>query len=261
MPHPDPAPRPPHPKRANDLARALARRAARTEDHEDPAMTTQDTIQIETDGGADTLRRSEYFPTLVYAARLHDAAAMNRDILAAIHAERAADEQGIERSNFRSLGGWHSKNRLHRNPRFKRLTDRINTLAAGVSQDIGYAHDRRLEITTMWSITNPPGSSNRAHVHPGALWSGVYYVQSPKGAGRIEFTDPRTQHLMNQGMFIPNKKRKTMCWTKVKVEPTAGKVLFFPSWLYHSVEPNLAEGDGPDADRVIISFNINQNKR
>ncbi|MGR3660732.1 MAG: TIGR02466 family protein [Paracoccaceae bacterium] len=93
------------------------------------------------------------------------------------------------------------------------------------------------------------------------MWSGVYYVQAPEGAGKIEFTDPRTVQSFNSAAFIPNQQRPVECWTKVKVQPVAGKMLFFPSWLYHSVEPNLATGDGPDSDRIIISFNINQSKK
>ena len=42
-------------------------------------------------------------------------------------------------------------------------------------------------------------------------------------------------------------------WTyqKVTYEPTPGRLLLFPAWLPHGVEPNLS-----DADRVVISFNI-----
>ena len=46
----------------------------------------------------------------------------------------------------------------------------------------------------------------------------------------------------------------------MKVKPVAGKMLFLPSWLYHSVEPNLADGTGNASERIIISFNINQKR-
>lgn len=222
---------------------------------------TRTISQIETDGGQDELRRDDYFPTLVYSSRLHDAEDMNKEILAAIYAERDKDSKGIERSNYRSLGGWHSHNNLHKDKKFNRLTNRIHKMLASVNENLGYDQSKHLRVSTMWSITNPPLSSNRAHIHPGALWSGVYYVQAPEGAGAIEFTDPRVVTIMNGASFIPNKRRKTECWTKVKVKPIAGKMLFFPSWLYHSVEPNLAEGDGNEAERIIVSFNISQWKK
>ena len=222
---------------------------------------TRTIAQIENGQGVDELRRDDYFPTLVYSTRLHDGPEMNKKILAAIYEEREKDSKGIERSNFRSLGGWHSHNNLHREENFKPLTNRIHRMLSGVSANLGYDKSRYLQITTMWSITNPPLSSNRAHIHPGALWSGVYYGQAPEGAGCIEFTDPRTVTIMNSATFIPKQKRKTECWTKVKVQPQPGKMLFFPSWLYHSVDPNLAQGDGPESERIIISFNVNQRKK
>ena len=222
---------------------------------------TRTIAQLDTDGGQDELRRDDYFPTLVYSTKLHDTEAMNREILAAIYEERDKDSKGIERSNYRSLGGWHSHNNLHKDPKFNKLTNRIHKMLSGVNENLGYDPTRHLRVSTMWSITNPPLSSNRAHIHPGALWSGVYYVQAPEGAGAIEFTDPRVVTIMNGASYIPNKRRKTECWTKVKVKPVAGKMLFFPSWLYHSVEPNLAEGEGDAAERIIISFNISQWKK
>ena len=73
----------------------------------------------------------------------------------------------------------------------------------------------------MWSIINPPGSANRAHIHPGCTWSGVYYIQAPEGCGNIEFIDPRTENLMHQPRYVPNKKRPKHCWTKVNLTPEA----------------------------------------
>jgi len=219
---------------------------------------TRTITQIEALGGQDELRRDDYFPTLVYSAFVHDAEEMNKEILAAINIERDRDNKGIERSNYRSLGGWHSHNNLHKDKKFDRLTNRLHKMGEAISDNLGYAKNRRLEITTMWSISNPPGASNRTHIHPGAIWSGVYYVQAPEGAGQIELVDPRTVNLMNSATYMPNVKRKTECWTKVKVKPVAGKMLFFPAWLYHGIDPNLATGTGRDSERVVIAFNINQ---
>ena len=48
---------------------------------------------------------------------------------------------------------------------------------------------------------------------------------------------------------------------KVSFSPVAGRMLLFPSWLYHSVEPNRAtpvDGCEQGGDRVILSFNLSQ---
>lgn len=162
------------------------------------------------------------------------------------------------RSSYAELGGWHSQIRLHKDPRFVGLVQQVDAVSAMMCRELGYHTAYRLRIGTMWSIINPPGGANRAHIHPGCIWSGVYYVQAPKNSGRIEFVDPRTENLMSPAKFIPGTKRPRMCWTKVQYKPFAGKMLIFPAWLYHSVVPNRSRAEGKKADRIIVSFNLRQ---
>ena len=205
---------------------------------------------------------NHYFPTQVFSYQLDDqmAQAANTHLLESIYAERTRDAAGIQRSNFRALGGWHSHNNLHMEEAYKPLVELIGAVCVSINQKNGYHMGYRLKIGTMWSVINPPGSSNRAHIHPGCLWSGVYYVQTPENGGNIEFLDPRTQNLISPPRFQPNKKRPKACWSKVNFTPKAGKLLIFPSWLYHSVAPNLSTEKGAASERVIISFNLSQTK-
>jgi len=221
-------------------------------------MARTTVAKFDTEGGQDSLNRDDYFPTMVFSSMLHDAESLNKDIMKAINDERDRDEKGIERSNIKALGGWHSHNNLHKDKAFDRLTNRIHTLLKGIPKNLGYATNRHLELTTMWSVSNPPLASNRTHIHPGALWSGVYYVQTPEGAGKLDMTDPRTVATMHQPIYTKHHKRKVETWNKVTIKPVAGKLLFFPAWLYHGIAPNMAEGSGRDADRVVIAFNVNQ---
>lgn len=206
------------------------------------------------------MKQELYFSTQVFSFQLDEEIAemANGVLLKEIHSERKRDRKGLQRSNFRSLGGWHSQNDLHKRPQYKKLTDFISACCTSISEQNGYDRSYRLQVMGMWSVINPPGSSNRSHIHPASLWSGVYYVQTPKNAGKIEFTDPRTQQLMMPARYVPNKKRPPTCWTKVNFTPKSGLLLIFPSWLYHSVAPNLSENKGTDGERVIISFNISQ---
>ncbi len=219
-------------------------------------LSTNRTLETKAD-----VTEAAYFPTQIFSLMVPEANRLNAELLGHINAERESDRKGIQRSNFRALGGWHSQNDLHKQDRFGTLVGHIETCAAHVSDANGYHRGYRLEIGTMWSIINRPGSSNRSHIHPSCQWSGVYYVQAPENSGNIEFTDPRTQNLIMQPRFIPNRKRPKPCWTKVSVTPRAGKLLMFPSWLYHAVAPNLSTEAGRAGERVIISFNLTQQKR
>ena len=205
--------------------------------------------------------KKTYFPTMVFQIDVDNAEELNRKLLALIYAERARDQQGIQRSNYQELGGWHSQNDLHKSPDYADLVKKITEATDRMGRELGYDDRYGMKIGTMWSIINPPGGANRSHIHPGCMWSGVYYIQAPEGAGNIEFSDPRTVHLMNQPKFKPNSKRPRDSWIKVRFTPTAGRMLIFPAWLYHGVDPNISREKGDAANRVIISFNLNQQKR
>ncbi len=208
-----------------------------------------------------SVKVARYFPTLVFSLEVPDSELLNARLIEAIYAARERDETGVRKSNFPELGGWHSHVKLHKDAAFSGLVQHVDAAAAKMNRELGYHRSYRLKIGTMWSIVNSPGGLNRAHIHPGCIWSGVYYVQAPRNSGRIEFIDPRTQNLMSGVKYITGAKRPRDCWKKVRYKPLAGRMLIFPAWLYHSVGPNRSRAKGKDADRVIVSFNLSQQRR
>jgi uncharacterized protein (TIGR02466 family) len=102
------------------------------------------------DMSADTFSSEIYFPTMVFSITCADHEALNTYLLDLIYAERARDQKGIERSNFRKLGGWHSHNNLHREPAYNPLTDRVHLAGQRISSQLGYHPDKHLRIGTMW---------------------------------------------------------------------------------------------------------------
>ena len=96
---------------------------------------------------------------------------LNAHLIKAIYAERERDGTGVRKSNYPELGGWHSQTKLHKDVTFAGLVQHVDAVSAMVCRKLGYHSSYRLSIGTMWSIINPPGSSNRAHIHPGCIWS------------------------------------------------------------------------------------------
>ena len=190
------------------------------------------------------------FPVPLVTVRLHDCTALNARLLAEIGARRAA-EPGIDRSN---RYGWHSDNDLfaRTEPAHRKLAEELRAIVASSSAklmpdlpgDLIPSHDG-------WVNVNPPGAMNAPHDHPGAFWSGVYYVQVPPPAdpddqlsGAIEFIDPRGSIGTNARFDTPITR------TKFTVRPAAGTCLLWPSYLKHWVHPNQSA-----QDRVTIAFN------
>ena len=206
------------------------------------------------------LQRELYFPTHIYFRDFQDGAELNARIAPAILAWRDEHADGIVRSNARRAGSWHSALDMNKRPEFDELTQRIQLTATEIFRDAGYDPATTPRIDNMWANINPPGGYNRSHIHPNSLWSGVYYVQSTDESGQIVFIDPRTEHLMTNARYDPSTQRDRAHWTEVFFKPLVGRLILFPSWLYHEVEANKAEGEGPEADRISVSFNIYQRR-
>ena len=206
------------------------------------------------------LQREAYFPTYIYFRDLPNGAAtaLNDGVRKHIRAWRRGDPDGIVRSNVRSTGAWHSDVDMATRPEFQPLCELIQAAAAEVFDDLGYHPDWRPAISNMWANVSSRYAINRSHIHPNSLWSGVYYVQAPAGAGRIVFTEPRAQVRMTSPVYERPSEDRPESWDQVYFEPVEGRLILFPSWLMHEVEPNLCETRGQAGERISVSFNIGQ---
>ena len=104
----------------------------------------------------------------------------------------------------------------------------------------------------MWANINPPGSMNMPHVHPNSLFSGVYYIKSQPQSGRLKIYDPRPGIQTNMPVRKPGNPGRDM-WRDASLDPVIGRIIMFPSWLWHSVEENQSNDV-----RISVSFNFIQ---
>lgn len=188
------------------------------------------------------------FSTPLLRFRVPDHEALNALLLDEGDRLRAADG-GVSKSN---RGGWHSKGNLFDNEaecivRVRELaTEAVFAATRKVSSKVD-PETLRLKLFG-WMNANPSGGFNAPHTHPGAHWSGVYYVSQPEtedgNSGMIEFLDPRSD-LPNWRILDAPAFR-----LKKKLRPGPGEIVIFPSYLVHWVYPNET-----GEERVSIAFN------
>jgi uncharacterized protein (TIGR02466 family) len=105
-------------------------------------------------------------------------------------------------------------------------------------------------IVEAWANVNERGSANMRHVHGGCYWSAVYYVRIDEGeGGQLILHDPRMPTLAMHAPYL--RFNKTGGEREVRIKPQVGRLVIFPSWLGHEVEP--WQGDGV---RISIALNI-----
>lgn len=192
-------------------------------------------------------RREDWFPTSVWCFDHPTPTPLNAALRAELQAEQARDAAGLAgRSN---VLGWHSADDLHRRPPFAPLMAFVEECVREVTT-FGLWDTARAEpqATNCWAIVNGRGASNVVHTHPMSLLSGVYYVHAEPGCGHLFFLDPRPV-----AAFVLPPVTGYTPWTyqKATYAPTPGRLILFPAWLQHGVEPNLSE-----SDRVAVSFNV-----
>ena len=207
---------------------------------------------------AGSLSVAGLFQTPLAAVTLADHEALNAELAPRILA-RSGQEPGIAASN---VGGWHSAEfQSWSGAAGARLLDAARQLADRLTlTDIG-AGPTRAAINwrvTAWANVSGAGNANRAHGHPGAFWSGVYWVDDGGAdadenlGGLFEMTDPRGLLPL---MYAPDLHYAVAgcedAGTARTLTPKAGMMILFPSWLVHAVTPY--RGTRP---RISVAFNF-----
>ena len=189
--------------------------------------------------------RELYFPTPIYIADIKHPTLnqeLERDILA-----WSNKDKGITRTNIQ---GWHSDTNMNELPEYAKLVDMLYSAQRTIYDQEYYESEPFLG--NMWANINPPGSMNRAHIHPNSLWSGVYYIKAPQNSGQLKIEDPRSVALMSR----PRQKdvpKPDRLLREHHYEPKTGRLIMFPSWLNHCVDPNNSNDI-----RISVSFNFMQ---
>ena len=167
----------------------------------------------------------------------------NEALLADIKAWREADPEGLPRSN----GGasWHSQINAWERPAFASLVQGVLDAATELLIEERAMGGSSARLTSMWVNWLDEGGYNSVHGHGNTVLSGVYYVA---GSGPpLALLDPSPAA---HALGIQRQGGSKCHYT----EPTkAGKLLMFPGYVQHYVDPH--PGPGP---RISVSFNINQ---
>tara|TARA_B100001175_G_C19223366_1_gene501708 strand:+ start:70 stop:660 length:591 start_codon:yes stop_codon:yes gene_type:complete len=191
-----------------------------------------------------------FFSTPIWATKIEGYEKINDEMLTYIFNLQKKDPTGVLKSNFK---GWHSSDFNMKDPSpinfIAAIKNNLNTLISDMNWDLKI---QSVKISSMWAIINEKGAWNQKHQHSNSDISAAYYVTAHEGCGDIVFYDPRPARVYKQPISkSPNKLNGTVN----SIKPEAGMLVLFPSYLDHSVNPNLS-----DKKRIVISFNLNLEK-
>ena len=192
-----------------------------------------------------------FFSTPVWVSKIANYETTNKEMLNYILDLQKRDPIGVTKSNFL---GWHSKNFDLRDQAPKNFLEvikkEINIALTDMNCDL---EKQFVKIPNLWAIINEKGAMNQKHQHSNSDISAAYYVEAKDNCGDILFYDPRPARTYKHP--IP-KSPNSLNSTVNSIKPEVGLLVLFPSYLEHSVNPNLSKNK-----RIVISFNISLEKK
>ncbi len=201
------------------------------------------------------------FATPLASVQYPGAEKLNAELKAIVTTRMVQDRNGTQRSND---GGWQSANDFAHweGDACAALVEFAKAFAGQLtavhSDQYGLTEPHFEWKINAWVNVNEAGHSNSLHGHPGAFWSGVYWVDAggreddPTVDGDLEFIDPRGMVASTYNPAL--RMRVEDCLTagfSTVCAARSGTFIMFPSWLMHSVR--RFEGKRP---RISIAFNF-----
>jgi uncharacterized protein (TIGR02466 family) len=196
------------------------------------------------------------FPTSIYEASLASErgfAGFNDELEAACRMLAEEDRAGRAWCKAHRYGGYTSYASLDDLPQrasvFDALRRKLDGHARAFSEALELDLGRgRLRLDSLWVNILKPGAAHSGHIHPHSVLSGTVYVAVPPGASALKLEDPRLPMMMAAPPRRVDAQEANQSF--VYLQPQAGSVLMWESWLRHEVPANAAK-----AERISISFN------
>lgn len=185
------------------------------------------------------------FATKLYEAELGDDRLL-ADLAHSVRTLAVDDQAGQRWSREHHYAGYTSYASLNdlprRDPAFADLAKLLTKHASKFADECAFDLKQKPRLDSLWVNSLKAGGHHAGHIHPHSIISGTLYVEVPAGAGAIRFEDPRLPLMM----AAPSRAD-----IFVTVQPRAGLLLLWESWLRHEVLPGAGRGE-----RLSISFNF-----
>ena len=191
------------------------------------------------------------FPNLIHSIEIKNFKKIQGELIDFVYNEESENPMG---QLFSNKGGWQSNPFYHQydNLLSSILKKEINSY---ISDSSIFKKNIKLKCTGLWLNINKSGDYNSYHCHPNSDLSGVFWIEVPSEgeSGDITFSSPHTFTEHNSFKIYTSQVYDQFNYSEgYGVNPSPGRILIFPSHLYHQVRPNQTR-----KDRISASFNLN----
>ena len=185
------------------------------------------------------------FPSSVHLIDIENYDVVKEEALSFIYKEQENNPSSVTYSN---RGGWQSHLYYHQwDNIIKKIVDR------GLSKhNKFYLDNKKIKHRALWFNINNKGDYNVSHHHPQCDLGGVLWIKTPPNCGILKFESLHS-YIADNHLESLNEEYKydTKNYSEYNFNPMEGRMIIFPSYLRHQVEPNES-----DDERISVSFNL-----
>ena len=153
--------------------------------------------------------------------------------------------------NVSNVGGYQSKDLNLSETLLQPLISHIQNETLNFSRLFNMTYNS-FKVDNMWININGFKDYNNNHHHPCCLFSGVYYISTPKNCGDIEFIRSDNR-LRAYDWVVPMTNYNSYNCFNWYLPAEQHRCYIFPSFYEHRVTPNMNT-----EERYSISFNVVQ---
>jgi uncharacterized protein (TIGR02466 family) len=102
-------------------------------------------------------------------------------------------------------------------------------------------------ITTSWVTKCHQNSYSQSHMHRNSIFSGVLYFEDHDPESTITFENLN----LRSSIFANKTTNNIFNADEWKISSCKNKILFFPSYLHHKIDPHMSS-----KDRYSLAFNL-----
>jgi uncharacterized protein (TIGR02466 family) len=150
---------------------------------------------------------------------------------------------------------------LSKLPELKFFVDIILDRSAILYKNSGYKMKDSYKLwTSIFTSSMKSGDKHDVHSHPGAIYSGLIYLQVPKGSSPLQFKGTKDS-IFNTVFEKEIKKENIFNYEEdgsITIYPHEGMFLMWDSWALHRVPQNNID---TDEERITMVFNVGVEKK
>ena len=142
-------------------------------------------------------------------------------------------------------GGWQSNDVDEK--KFGSLYTCLQKDLVSIFKDYSIKQEYKPIISHAWININNNEDYNVPHLHPGVLFSAVYYVKGSESGDIVFHSNP-----INNWINSITELKNNLVGESITYKALTNRLIVFPAWIVHEVKPSKSQ-----EDRISIAFNIN----